>query len=144
MGAPSAVQGRCAHSSLPGCLPSRALQARLASSASSLCGCSHGSLAAAHGARKRQRCSLQVQAIADERTQTDALEEALRASSLTDSVGMDAAQVERQKLQQLLNRWGFVPCLASRLLAEVRLCWLALRYFGIAENVCACVCFRVC
>ena len=105
--APSALQGRCAHSSLPGRLPSRALQSRLASSASSLCGCSPRCLAAPSGAGKRPRCSLKVQAIADERTQAAVLEEALRASNLAEPE-LDAAQVERQKLQQLLNRWGVV------------------------------------
>ena len=98
------MQGTCAHGSLPGRLPGRLAQARLASSASSLCGCSHGHLAAQCGARKRPRCSLQVQAIADERVHAAVLEEALAASNITDSVELDAAQVERQKLQQLLNR----------------------------------------
>lgn len=103
------MQGTCAHGSLPGRLPGRLAQARLASSASSLCGCSHGHLAAQCGARKRPRCSLQVQAIADERVQAAVLEEALAASNISDSVELDAAQAERQKLQQLLNRCG-APC----------------------------------
>ena len=94
------------HGSLPGRLLGRVAQARLASSASSLCGCSHGHLTAQCSARKRPRCSLQVQAIADERVQAAVLEEALAASNISDSVELDAAQAERQKLQQLLNRCG--------------------------------------
>ena len=119
------MQGTCAHGSLPGRLPGRPAHARLASAASSLCGCSHGHLAAQCGARKRPRCSLQVQAIADERVQAAVLEEALAASRISDSVELDAAQAERQKLQQLLNRCGARAGL-PRLIACGSVC--ALRY----------------
>ena len=120
------MQGTCAHGILPGRLPGRLAQARFASSASSLCGCSHGHLAAQCGARKRPRCSLQVQAIADERVHAAVLEEALAASNISDSVELDAAQAERQKLQQLLNR---CPPRLRRLGARGKSCSLCLAVY---------------
>ncbi len=113
-GAPCSAHGRCVHSSaaaarLPGC----GLAARLASAAAPVRGCAHECLAAPGGVRKRARCGLRVQAIADERTDAALLEDALRASSLAEPVEVDTAQAERQKLQQLLNRWGPVAAWAQ-------------------------------
>ena len=128
-GAPCSAHGRCVHSSaaaarLPGC----GLAARLASAAAPTRGCAHECLAAPGGVRKRARCGLRVQAIADERTDAALLEDALRASSLAEPVELDAAQAERQKLQQLLNRWGPVAARAQAAGCSCWCFWCAPRY----------------